>query len=82
VGESRDVAGRLENHVEMLEKYAEDEEAIDEGKFAGRAVRLGLTTARLQVCYVVWTSNPPPQSVIKAIQDLLNRWHRPILGRL
>lgn len=80
VGETTGLRGRLLEHLKQLEQFGKDPESIDETDFAGRAARLDLVPDLLQVWYVSFEYSMS-HSVIVAIQDLLNRWHRPVLGR-
>lgn len=82
---------RLRYHrdkISRLQRRRSDEQIPNPKEFAERAVNLGFNDSTLEV--YTWDlsefsnegfSNAQLESVALAIETLLNRWHRPLLGR-
>lgn len=79
VGEAGELRTRLQQHAKALETLNLDDIRDRHLRtFAERARRLDLKGNQLQVWYVTLARSFPARV---ALQDLLNRWVRPILGR-
>jgi hypothetical protein len=96
IGVAMSLRARLRQHVDMLFKLAstapasprERERLLADSRFASRAIGMGFSADTLSVWTLNLASLYPDHSdqealrvVAETAEWLLNRWHRPLLGR-